>query len=525
MAVKIAKIQLEMKNGVKVRTLEELKEHYDVQKLVGYYLDGKLKKWLESRWYKEEKSAIERLNPTDPLLTKHLCEIFEIEDHESDIDLKKVAERNLRISKLKQYTDDESIIQHIDAVAFNQDELKELYNQNIETIYLCEGAFKVPKSKRDLRYVKIGEAQVEGLKMKKEKLVPISEIPEELADYIGYKTYVELDDYVWLMEHTSFMSCYEVDNIIKPFFESQNASKVDPQDRCKIWNKRTGEYTSYYDDFQYASFLPYGNKIIYEGYKKNFFCIYLYDILTHERKLLYSEGEKPSIHDFVINNDKVAFNVVDYNKAVINGPIKKIIVLDLISNEIVLKISLNPDTHCDRGICLCNEKLFYYTFNKILQYDFETKKVSVAYKHIMPKGERDYFDRMSISKMSRSGRNLYVIFSDYCEKRTKIIKIKPNGQVKNINCDCIPDNKYVSKIYENNKEQKENSYLAMLIDSRMYVLDMLNDKVTGHDGAFPSSININMIGNKLYWENDDSLYKVDLTKGWNPVVVYEKMNG
>ena len=48
------KFPLEMKDGVQVRNISELKENFDVEKVVGYFFDGKLKKWLDARWYEDE---------------------------------------------------------------------------------------------------------------------------------------------------------------------------------------------------------------------------------------------------------------------------------------------------------------------------------------------------------------------------------------------------------------------------------------------------------------------------------------
>lgn len=157
------KFPLEMKDGVQVRNISELKENFDIEKVVGYFLDGKLKKWLDARWYEDESEEISKLDESDSLLAQHLCEIFGVEYEAEKINPEEIAARNARISKLKQYTDDEEIIKNVDTVAFDQEELADLYERDVEKIYLCEGEFKIPKSKRDLDYVLIGTVLVEGL--------------------------------------------------------------------------------------------------------------------------------------------------------------------------------------------------------------------------------------------------------------------------------------------------------------------------------------------------------------------------
>lgn len=52
------KIPLIMKNGEKAKDMESLREHFDVETVVGYFLDGKLSKWLDDRYYEEEAEAV-----------------------------------------------------------------------------------------------------------------------------------------------------------------------------------------------------------------------------------------------------------------------------------------------------------------------------------------------------------------------------------------------------------------------------------------------------------------------------------
>ena len=64
MAKKI-KFTLEMKDGVQVRTLEDLQENFDIEKVVGYFSDGKLQTWLDERYYEDEAEAISKLSKDD----------------------------------------------------------------------------------------------------------------------------------------------------------------------------------------------------------------------------------------------------------------------------------------------------------------------------------------------------------------------------------------------------------------------------------------------------------------------------
>ena len=49
---------LEMADGSVARTLEDIREHFDEETLLGYYEDGMLLRWLEDRFYDEEVEGV-----------------------------------------------------------------------------------------------------------------------------------------------------------------------------------------------------------------------------------------------------------------------------------------------------------------------------------------------------------------------------------------------------------------------------------------------------------------------------------
>ena len=69
MARKI-KFGLLMPDGTNITNLEDLQSHIknndDVKKLVEYFLDGRLEKWLLDRYYEEEAKAVQSLNKNEP---------------------------------------------------------------------------------------------------------------------------------------------------------------------------------------------------------------------------------------------------------------------------------------------------------------------------------------------------------------------------------------------------------------------------------------------------------------------------
>ena len=52
--IKKIRFALEMGDETSVRTIEELRAHYNSEKIVSYFLDGKLLTWLNDRYYTDE---------------------------------------------------------------------------------------------------------------------------------------------------------------------------------------------------------------------------------------------------------------------------------------------------------------------------------------------------------------------------------------------------------------------------------------------------------------------------------------
>lgn len=71
-----------LKNNYPVRTLEELQEHFDLQKIKEYYANDQLLQWLNERYYEEQAKRIANLKETGLNLDAELYSIFEIDSKE-----------------------------------------------------------------------------------------------------------------------------------------------------------------------------------------------------------------------------------------------------------------------------------------------------------------------------------------------------------------------------------------------------------------------------------------------------------
>ncbi len=160
MAKKI-RFPLEMDNGVAARNMVELREHFSLAKVLEYFENGKLAVWLRDHYENDIADAVEALGKDEQDLAKKLSEIFDVPyDENAEEELEKAAERAERLKRLKEYTEDEQFWDKVDNVAFEQDELYDLLDEDAETIYLCGKRFSIPLSKSGIRYIGINNPTV-----------------------------------------------------------------------------------------------------------------------------------------------------------------------------------------------------------------------------------------------------------------------------------------------------------------------------------------------------------------------------
>ena len=131
---------LVLKDGVEVKTLEDLRENFDLEKAVEYFKSGELLEWLEDRFYDDEAEKIENISPNDKNLSQKICAALGVECDEDVEFIQRVREKK---TILAEKTDDENIIDNATTTALNQDDLANLLHLDYSTIYLCGESFNV----------------------------------------------------------------------------------------------------------------------------------------------------------------------------------------------------------------------------------------------------------------------------------------------------------------------------------------------------------------------------------------------
>lgn len=160
MARKI-RFPLEMEGGIKVRNMDELKTHFSIEKVTEYYLEGKLKTWLQDRYYMEELSRIEELkNLKDKNeIPGRLAAIFHIEQSH-DFDVAELEEKTAKISILRSFSDEEEWESKLAHTAFTQEELGNILREyermtseeEVKKVYLCGETFVISDAVPNILY-------------------------------------------------------------------------------------------------------------------------------------------------------------------------------------------------------------------------------------------------------------------------------------------------------------------------------------------------------------------------------------
>lgn len=161
MARKI-RFPLKMKDGTEVRTLDELKENFDLDVILSYFTDGKLASWLSDRYYADKAEAVSSLSSDTPDLNKKLCEILEVEyqENKNSADIECIKQRNDKIRFLKGITDDTNIINNPDLVATNSKELFDILDKSPNKIYLYGEKYSIPIGAEKIAYIGINNPTI-----------------------------------------------------------------------------------------------------------------------------------------------------------------------------------------------------------------------------------------------------------------------------------------------------------------------------------------------------------------------------
>ena len=157
---RVLNFSLTMKDGYKVeRDIADLREHFDLETVLGLYKEGKLQRWLKRNGYAEEAAQLDDLDEDDSNFKSMFCHVLGVEaaDHDA-VDVAELSERTWRLRKLRDYTTDPYLLDLAENTAFSQEDLDTLIDEGAEEIVLCDGRFTIPLKARGTKYYGAGKA-------------------------------------------------------------------------------------------------------------------------------------------------------------------------------------------------------------------------------------------------------------------------------------------------------------------------------------------------------------------------------
>lgn len=144
-------------SGKEIHDITELRENFNMEEILLHIKNKELAKWLKCHYYELEALVIENVDITTPDCKNIIYEALGVSPQFS---LSK-EESSVKQEILKQYTSDPEILKNVALVAFTQEELAKMINTNQPIIYLCHNTFSIPIRKPDIKYIGIGNPQIE----------------------------------------------------------------------------------------------------------------------------------------------------------------------------------------------------------------------------------------------------------------------------------------------------------------------------------------------------------------------------
>lgn len=156
------KFPLEMKDGVKVRSLEELQEHFDMEKVLEYYFssDKKLQRWLENYYYDDLLEEVEKLSGEEENLAELLGSILGVDKEKCVLDVSELKWKTQTRETLKLYGR-EDLAEHLEQVADTQERLQKLVEKGCKKVYLLKNSYTITKNMQGIEIEGVGEPEIE----------------------------------------------------------------------------------------------------------------------------------------------------------------------------------------------------------------------------------------------------------------------------------------------------------------------------------------------------------------------------
>ena len=153
------KFPLELKDGYLARSnIEEVREHFDLEKIIAQFHNGRLKIWLDDHYLPEMAEQVAALDSDAPDLAAQLCTILGVEGVATEhVDSSLIQKREENRQRLSQYTTNPILCDMAEFAAFEQSDLDELIDEGTRKIILCNNLFRIPLLAENRTYYGVGK--------------------------------------------------------------------------------------------------------------------------------------------------------------------------------------------------------------------------------------------------------------------------------------------------------------------------------------------------------------------------------
>lgn len=137
------KFPLVMKNGAEVRDIKALRENFDMESIVEYFINGKLAKWLTNNYEDEILKDIQELEGDEADFGERLAKALGVKwINEDKVDLQNLMKTTELKEQVKPYISGEEL-EKVEYIAGTQEELERLVKKGCTPVYLFGEGFQI----------------------------------------------------------------------------------------------------------------------------------------------------------------------------------------------------------------------------------------------------------------------------------------------------------------------------------------------------------------------------------------------
>ena len=193
------KFPLVMKNGAEVRDIEALRENFDMESIVEYFINWKLSKWLTNNYEDEILKDIQELQGDEDDFGERLAKALGVKwCNEDQVDLQNLMKITEIKEQVKPYISEDEL-EKIEYSADKQEELERLAKKGCTPIYLFGEGFQIKEWMENVECIGIDNPVIsleiqnrEEFQKKKIKLKKVEFADKEMKKIVSGNAETEL---------------------------------------------------------------------------------------------------------------------------------------------------------------------------------------------------------------------------------------------------------------------------------------------------------------------------------------------